>query len=98
MCRKLGKTFSELIHKFIIGGDETCFQAYTNKSVVIGSAGRTKHDKKISDSQSSITLYRTGGVDGDIGPTDFVMKGERHREATTNHVYRTLGPWRDQQL
>ena len=56
VCSKLGKTFGELIHEFIIRGDETCFQACDNKSVVIGSAGRTKHEKKIRLSGINITL------------------------------------------
>ena len=76
MCRLTGKTFRELIHYFITGGDETCFMECELGSVtVIGSARQKKHDKKTCDSRSSITLYRTGSVSGDTGPTMFLLQG-----------------------
>ena len=56
VCRLTGKTFGELIHYFITGGDETCFMECEIGSVtVFGSARRKKHDKKTCDSRSSIT-------------------------------------------
>ena len=80
VCRLTGKTFGELIHYFIMGGDKTCFMACELRSVtVIFSSGRKKHEKKTCDSRSSITLYRTGSVSGDTRPTMFLLQGIQRR-------------------
>lgn len=82
VCRVTGKTFGELIHHFIIGGDETCFLANGDGDLcVIGDAKKRRHDKKIADSRASITMYRTGSVYGNNGPTGFLMKGQKRRTA-----------------
>jgi hypothetical protein len=80
ICKLSGKTFGELIHHFITGGDETCFMACEEGTVkVIGSAGRSKHEKKTVDSRISITIYRTGSVAGDTGPSVFLLAGKKRR-------------------
>ena len=51
LCRLTGKSFGELIHHFITGGNENCFQAYEQGKIsVIDSTGRKKHKKKTCDS------------------------------------------------
>ena len=85
VCRLTRKSFGELIHHFITGGDETCFQACEQGNIsVIGSTGRKKHEKKTCDSRCSITLYRTGSVAGDTGPTLFLLAGKQRREGYTD--------------
>jgi hypothetical protein len=79
VCNLTGKTFGELIRHFIVGGDETCMHASAGHTYVIGSTGRKKHEKILHDSRCSITMYRTGSVAGDTGPTIFLMAGERIR-------------------
>jgi hypothetical protein len=85
-CRLSGKTLNELIQYFISGGDETCFMACEEGTVrvMIGSAGRKKHEKKTNDSRVSITMYRTGTVAGDTGPTTFLMKGIYRKNGFTD--------------
>ena len=74
VCKVTGKICVELIHLFIIGVDETCFMACRQGTVnVVASTSKTKHDKKDSNSRASITLNHTGNVNGDTGPTVFVM-------------------------
>jgi hypothetical protein len=76
VCNLTGKTFGELIHHFIVGGDETCFMGCEQGTVkVIAAAGRSKHEKKTHDSRASISMYQTGSVAGDTGPTVFLMAG-----------------------
>lgn len=38
VCRKTGKTFGELVHHFIVGGDETCFQASDSGDCMVVAA------------------------------------------------------------
>jgi hypothetical protein len=84
-CRLSGKTFGELIQYFISGGDETCFMACEEGTVrVIWSAGRKQHEKKTYDSRVSTTIYRTGTVAGDTGPTTFFMKGIYRKNGFTD--------------
>jgi hypothetical protein len=93
VCRISGKTFGELIHCFITIGDETNLIASAdNRGVtVIGAANRKKHEKKSADCRSSISLYRTGAVDGDTCPTIFLMKGKTKRHEFTDHYLRSNG-------
>jgi hypothetical protein len=85
LCQLTGLKFDELIHHFIVGADETCMMACEDgKILVIGSAGRKKHEKKTNDSRVSITMYRTGTVAGDTGPTVFLLKGIRKRPGFTD--------------
>ena len=79
-CNLSGKTFGELIHYFVVGGDETCLMATENGSIkVYGSANRTKHEKINMDSRASVTMYRTGTPAGDTGPTIFLCAGSSRR-------------------
>jgi hypothetical protein len=91
VCRISGKTFGELIHFFITAGDETNLMAIDdNRGVkVIGAANRKKHEKKSADCRSSISLYHTGAVAGDTGPTIFLMKGNTKRHGFTDHYVRS---------
>jgi hypothetical protein len=93
VCRISGKTFGELIHYFITAGDETNLMASDdNRGVkVIGAANRKKHEKKSADCRSSISLYRTGAVAGDTGPTIFLMKGKTKRHGFTDQYLRSNG-------
>ena len=58
---------------------------------MIGSARRNKHEKKSSDSWVSITIYRTGGVYGDTGPTAFVMQWGKHEEGYNEVLLNKFG-------
>lgn len=80
VCRLTGKTFGEVMHHFVVGGDETCFQASdVGDAMVIAEHGNKKAEKKCQDSRESITLYQTGTVGGSTGPTAFLMKGKTKR-------------------
>ena len=75
VCRRTGKLFGELIEHFIIGGGKTCLIAESDGSMkIIGGFGRKKHDKKVPDCRSYITMYQTGTAGGINGPTTFVVK------------------------
>jgi hypothetical protein len=91
VCRISGKTFSELIHCFITAGDDTNIMASDdNRGVkVIGAANRKKHEKNSADCRSSISLYRTGDVARDTGPTIFLTKGKTNRHGFTEHYLRS---------
>jgi hypothetical protein len=66
--------------------------SYDNRGVkVIGAANRKKHEKKSADYRSSISLYRTGSVDGDTGPIIFLMKGKTKRHGFTDQYLRSNG-------
>jgi hypothetical protein len=77
VCRVTGKPFGELIQHFILGGDETCMQGNAGSLRIVGSVERKKHDVNYNDGRASITMYRTGAVSGDQGPTTFLLKGLR---------------------
>jgi hypothetical protein len=51
---------------------------------VIVSAGRKKHEKETAECRTLITIYRTGSVAGDTGPTVCVMKGKGKRNWYTD--------------
>jgi hypothetical protein len=78
--KKTGKTFGELIEHFVIGGDETCILSSAGKLMIVGSTDRKKHEKAIADSRVSMSLYHTGPIAGNQGPTIAVMAG-KHRRA-----------------
>ena len=50
-----------------------------------------KHEKKVSDSHASITMYRTGTVAGKNGPTAFLMKEKRRKAAYTDAFLEKYG-------
>jgi hypothetical protein len=93
MCRISGKNFSERIRCFVTAGDETNLMVSDdNRGVkVIGAANRKKHEKKSAYCRSSISLYRTGAVAGDTGPTIFLMKGKTKCHGFTDHYLRSNG-------
>jgi hypothetical protein len=93
VCHISGKTFGELIHCFIAAGDETNLVASDDSCgvKVIGAANRKKHEKKSADCRSSISLYHTGAVAGDTGPTIFLMKGKTKRHEFTDQYLRSNG-------
>jgi hypothetical protein len=93
VCRISIKTFGELIHCFINAGDDTNLMASDgNRGVkVIGAANRKKHKKKSAHCQLSFSLYRTGAVAGDTGPTIFLMKGKTKRHGFTDQYLRSNG-------
>ena len=85
LCKLSRKPFKEVAHYFISGGDETCFMACPDGNVkVIGCSKKRKHEKRTNDSRASITMYRTGCVSGETGPTVFLLKGQRKRDNYTD--------------
>jgi hypothetical protein len=60
---------------------------------VIGSVGWKKHEKKTNDSRVPITMYRTGTVAGDTGPTTFLMKGIYRKNCFTDKGLRTINKY-----
>ena len=81
LCKLTGKTFSELIGHFIIGGDQACFivaNAHGNGRV-IGSADIKKQKKNLDNCCALIMVSRTGTPKGKQGPTAFLLKGDKIR-------------------
>ena len=79
-----GNIFGSLIHHFVYGGDEKCFQSRGNgKSKVIGSQERKKHEKKYRNSRVSIMMYCTGSISGVTGPTVLHLKGKTRQKQYT---------------
>ena len=70
-----GRTFGEVMHYFVIGGDESCLLASNGEVRIIGDKEKKKHEVKTADSRTSITLYRTGSAAGADGPTAFLPPG-----------------------
>ena len=92
LCRRTGKSFGELIHYFVVGGDETCMMADSNGDLkILGEAGRKKHEKQVSNNRGSITMYRTGTPAGSNGPTAFIMAGKRRRAGYTDGYLQRMG-------
>ena len=84
ICQRTGKAFGEVMHHFVVGGDETCFQASDiGDGMVIAEHGNKKAEKKCQDSRESVTLYRTGTPGGSTGPTAFLLKGKTVRSGYT---------------
>jgi hypothetical protein len=77
ICQRTGKTFGEVIQHFVLGGDETCFQASdVSDAIVVAEHRNKKPEKKSHDCRDSITLYQTCTVSGSTGLTMFLMKGK----------------------
>jgi hypothetical protein len=93
VCHISGKTFGDMIHYFIAAGVETNLMVSDdNRGVkVSGEANRKKHEKKSAGCRPSISLYRTGAVAGDTGPTIFLMKCNTKRHGFTDHYLRSNG-------
>jgi hypothetical protein len=54
-CNLTGKSFGELIEHFVVGGDEACLMADDLR--IVGAVGTRKHEKKVSDTRGSITMF-----------------------------------------
>ena len=80
VCKETGKTFGEVIHHFIIGGDETGMSGSDGNVEIVGSVEKKKHEATNMDSRVSITMYRTGSVAGSNGPTAFLLSGVNKRK------------------
>jgi hypothetical protein len=86
LCKKSGKTFGEVIEHFLIRGDKTNLIANADGQIkIVGEFGKRKHERKVSDCRSSISMYRTGTAAGDNGPTVFIMKGIRCKSGFDNN-------------
>ncbi len=81
-----GKCVGELLHHFVVGGDETGMLASDGNVKVIGSIEKKKHEKILADSRCSISMYRTGCIAGDTGPTIFLCSGKKKRAGFTDKV------------
>jgi hypothetical protein len=68
-----GKCFGELINHFVVGGDETGMLASDGNVKVIGSIEKKTHKKILVDSRYSISMYWTGCITGNTGPTIFAV-------------------------
>jgi hypothetical protein len=79
-----GKTFGEVMHNFIIGGDETCFLASNGDVSIIGDKEKKKHQVHAAESRTSITVYRVGSAAGKDGPTGFLPPGLRCKHGYTD--------------
>ena len=55
---------------------------------VIGVDGRNKHERKDQESWASLTVYRTGSIDGVSGPTIFLLEGKNKRVNYTDKFLR----------
>jgi hypothetical protein len=86
VCLSTGKSFGELIHHFIVGGDEKNMMASEdNQSLgVVGLDGHKKHEKKMVDCMASISMHHTDSAAGDIGPNMFLLKGKNRRSGYTD--------------
>uniref|UniRef100_A0A7S2XM23 Uncharacterized protein n=1 Tax=Attheya septentrionalis TaxID=420275 RepID=A0A7S2XM23_9STRA len=91
VCNLTGKTFGELIHHFIFGGDEACMMASSGGLMIIGSKDRKKHERAIADSRVSMSVYRIGNVAGTQGPTIMIMSGKRRRKGFTDAYLKRYG-------
>ena len=50
LCNRTGKSFGELIHHLIVGGDETCMMADAGGYLkIVGEAWKNKHKNNVSD-------------------------------------------------
>jgi hypothetical protein len=47
--------------------------------MIVGSTDQKKHEKAIADSCVSMSLYHTGSIAGNQGPTIAVMAGKQQR-------------------
>ena len=70
-----GRTFGEVMHHFVFGGDETGLLASAGDVRVMGDKLKRKHELPTATSRASITMYRTGSAAGANGPTAFLPPG-----------------------
>ena len=85
ICRFSGKNFGQLIQHFISSGDDTCFMACGYGTLkVIGSADWKNDEKNTQYSRILVTVYRTGSVDGDMGPSMLLMGGKKQQLGYTD--------------
>ena len=91
VCRQTGKTFGELLHHFIVVGDETSLIGNHGETKVIAARDRKKHEKILGDCRASISLYRTGNCGSGDGPTTFLMAGKNRRSGFTNKFLKAHG-------
>ena len=74
-----GKTFADIEDNFFTFLDETSLQANAGDLRIVGDKEKKKHEKTTADSRDSITMVRTGSAK-DVGPTIFLLAGQRKRE------------------
>jgi hypothetical protein len=84
-CNLTDKSFGEVIHNFIYGGNLTCIQACDNGACrVLNSTGRKKHKNKNQYSRVSITMWHTGSIAGVTGPCILLYEGKTHNKNYTD--------------
>ncbi|KAJ1447819.1 hypothetical protein M885DRAFT_175856 [Pelagophyceae sp. CCMP2097] len=86
-----GKTFSEVIRHFIVGGDETGMLASSGNVTVIGDKGKRKHESNKDDSRVSISMFRLGSAAGTTGSTGFMMNSKKKKMGFTDEFLMTNG-------
>ena len=74
-----GKTFGEVAHHFVAGGDETCLLASGGDVKIIGDKEKKKHQVQSANSRTSITVYRSGTAAGAHGPVGFLPPGQKRK-------------------
>jgi hypothetical protein len=89
--RKTGKTCGEVMHHFIIGGDETSIMASSGNVRIVGGRERKKHEINLQHPRVSITMYRTGSVGGSTGPVAFLMNGKQKYVGYTDAFLKKFG-------
>jgi len=52
-----GKSFGEVMDHFLLGGDETCFQASNGEVKIIGNKQKAKHEVKLAPYSHSQVAY-----------------------------------------
>jgi hypothetical protein len=61
---------------FILGGDESCFQASGGSVSILADKSKKKHELASANSRVSTTIYRIGSAAGKTGPTAFLPPGK----------------------
>ena len=85
-----GKTFADLEDHFFTFLDETSLQASGKEIRIIGDKEKKKHETATADSRDSITMVRTGSATA-VGPTMFLLAGQRKREGYTDGFLKRHG-------
>ena len=77
VCKRIGKSFGELIKHFISEGEEKFLISEVDGSMeIIGEFGRKNHEKRVLDCHASCTMYQTGTAGRSNGPNVFDIKGK----------------------
>ena len=76
-----GKSFGEVIDAFMVGLDESGFNASEGNVRVIGDKGKRK---RLDDSRVAVTAVRIGSARGHEGPTSFLLNGTKRRRGYTD--------------